>query len=53
MGQYDVVAVTEFPDDETVAETMSTIIGTQEVETETLPAFSEERTREIVGNLGE
>lgn len=53
MGQYDVVGVVEFPDDQTCAEAMLSILETGIAETETLRAFTEDQARELIGTLGE
>lgn len=53
MGQYDAVGVVEFPDDQACAEAMLTILETGVAETETLRAFTEEQTRELISTLGE
>ncbi len=51
MGQYDGVAIAEFPNDEAAA-TMLLAIGVQgNVSTETMRAFTEEEVAGIVGNL--
>jgi uncharacterized protein with GYD domain len=51
MGQYDAVAILEFPDDEAVAR--SALAGGSQGYTrgETLRAFTEEEYREIVASL--
>lgn len=50
-GQYDGVAIVEFPDDETAAEYSLTIGKGGNAETETLKAFTEDEFREIAENL--
>ena len=50
-GQYDGVAIVEFPDDETAAEYALTIGKGGNAQTETLKAFSEDEFREIAENL--
>jgi uncharacterized protein with GYD domain len=51
MGQYDGVAITEFPDEE-VAATMMLATGAHgDISTETMRAFTEEEFAGIVGNL--
>lgn len=52
MGQYDVVAVVEFPDDHTCAEAMLAVLETGIADTETLRAFPEAEARELVGGIG-
>ena len=51
MGQYDGVAVWEFPDDETVARAALTGISQGYTRGETLRAFTEEEYRRIVASL--
>ncbi len=52
MGQYDGVALLEFPDD-SVAATFALSIGKLgNASTETMRAFTEEEFAEIVGHLG-
>lgn len=53
MGQYDAVGVVEFPDDHACAEAMLSLLETGVAETETLRAFTEEQTRELIGTLGD
>ena len=51
MGQYDLVAISEGPDDKTAA-TITLAIGSQGyVQTETLRAFTEDEYREIIAAL--
>lgn len=50
-GQYDIVAITEFPDDETAAEFTLGVANEGAVTTETLKAFSEDRYRDIITSL--
>ena len=51
MGQYDMCAVIEAPDDETYARTMLAIASVGAVKSETLRAFTEAEYRKIVGGL--
>lgn len=51
MGQYDMVAVVEAPDDETYAKTMLAITSGGAVKSETLRAFTEDEYRNITGAL--
>ncbi len=51
MGQYDIVAVTEFPDDETYAQAVLKIAQTGTVSSETLRAFPEDEYRNLIENL--
>lgn len=51
-GQYDGVAVVEFPDDETAAEYALTLGRAGNARTQTMKAFSREEFRDIVANLG-
>lgn len=51
LGEYDLVAVSEAPDDQTAA-LMALVIGMQgNVTTQTLKAFSEEEFAQIVAKL--
>jgi uncharacterized protein with GYD domain len=51
MGQYDAVAIGEWPDDEAAA-TFALVTGSQgNVQTETLKAFTEDEYREIIAAL--
>lgn len=52
-GDYDIVAVSEFPDDETYAKFALSVASQGSVSTETLKAFPEAEYREIIGALGE
>ena len=51
MGQYDMVAISEAPDDETAARMSLSIAGSGAVQTETLRAFSEGEYRKIMASL--
>ncbi|MFW6152867.1 MAG: GYD domain-containing protein [Halobacteriota archaeon] len=50
-GQYDGVAILEFPDDETAAQFALTIGKAGNASTETLKAFTEDEFGEIAGRL--
>jgi uncharacterized protein with GYD domain len=51
MGQYDLVAIAEMPNDETVAR-MALALGAQgNIRSETMRAFTEAEFRKIVGSL--
>jgi uncharacterized protein with GYD domain len=51
MGQYDMVVVSEGPDDETAAK-LALAIGSQgAISTETLRAFTEDEYRKIIADL--
>lgn len=52
MGQYDIVVVAEFPDDETYAQFALSVAKEGAVATETLKAFTEEEYREVIAGLG-
>lgn len=52
-GQYDIVVITEFPDDETAAQFALTMAGGGHSTTETLKAFPPHEFREIVTGLPE
>ncbi|WP_135665223.1 GYD domain-containing protein [Halorhabdus rudnickae] len=51
MGQYDGVAIAEFPDDETAAEYALILGKGGNVRTETLRGFSEEQFRDVVDDI--
>lgn len=51
MGQYDMVTVTEAPDDETGAKATLALASQGSVTTETLRAFTEDEYRRIIGAL--
>ncbi|RBI63103.1 GYD family protein [halophilic archaeon] len=48
MGRYDAVVVSEFPDDESIAQGTLTYLQEGTVETETLRAFTEDEYRHLV-----
>jgi uncharacterized protein with GYD domain len=51
MGRYDVVAISEAPDDEAAAKVAPAIGSAGNVTTETLQAFTEDKCRAIVAAL--
>lgn len=51
MGQYDMVAISEAPDDETAAKMSLGVAASGSVQTETLRAFSEAEYRKIMAAL--
>ncbi len=51
MGRYDMVAVCEAPDSETVAKLALTIGAGGAIRTETLSAFTEDQYRKIIAAL--
>src|SRR5438132_4024293 len=51
MGRYDIVTISEAPDDEAAAKVALAIGSAGNVSTETLRAFTEAEYREIVGAL--
>lgn len=53
MGQYDAVAISEAPDDATIARLALAASARGNVRTETLRAFSEEEARKIAAELSE
>ena len=53
MGQYDAVAISEAPDDHTIAKLALAAGARGNVRTETLRAFTEEEARSIAGELSE
>jgi uncharacterized protein with GYD domain len=52
MGAYDIVTITEAPNDEVVAKVLLTIGGLGNIRTTTLRAFTEAETRNIIASLG-
>ncbi|MHC3437261.1 GYD domain-containing protein [Natrialbaceae archaeon A-gly3] len=50
-GQYDIVAVTEFPDDETAAQFALRVASNGAVTTETLKAFPEDEYRDVIDGV--
>ena len=50
-GQYDIVTITEAPDDETMAKCALAVGSKGTVTTETLRAFTEEEYRKIIAAL--
>ncbi len=51
LGQYDIVTVTEAPDDEAVAKVALATASKGSLKTETLRAFTEDEYRKIIGAL--
>jgi uncharacterized protein with GYD domain len=51
MGQYDMVVVTEAPDDETASRAALTLGAKGSIRTETLRAFGEDEYRKIIAAL--
>ena len=51
LGQYDMVAVIEAPDDATYAKVVLAIASQAGTRSQTLRAFTEDEYREIVGSL--
>ena len=51
IGQYDVVTVSEAPNDKAYATTMLAIASAGAVRTETLKAFTEDEYKEIIASL--
>ena len=50
-GQYDIVTISEAPDDETIAKCALDIASKGNVTTETLRAFTEDEYRKIIAAL--
>lgn len=50
-GEYDIVAITEFPDDETAAQFALGVASEGAVTTETLKAFPEDEFRDVIAGL--
>ena len=53
LGQYDAVAISEAPDDATIAKLALAASARGNVRTETLRAFTEEEARKIAAELSE
>jgi uncharacterized protein with GYD domain len=51
MGQYDLVVIGEFPNDEAIAKAVLTAGSAGTISTETLRAFTEEEYRQIIAGL--
>jgi len=51
-GQYDAVAISEAPNDETVAKLSLSTAAMGNVRTETLRAFGEDEYRRIISSIG-
>jgi uncharacterized protein with GYD domain len=51
MGRYDIVLISEAPNDETVAKIALALGGAGAVRTETFRAFSESEYREVIASL--
>jgi uncharacterized protein with GYD domain len=51
MGQYDLVAIAELPNDEAVARMALAIGGQGNLRSETMRAFTETEFRKVVGSL--
>jgi uncharacterized protein with GYD domain len=52
LGEYDVVMVTEFPDDDTAAAAVLALASLGNVRTKTMRAFTDAETAGIVAQLG-
>ena len=50
-GEHDIVAITEFPDDETAAQFALGVASEGAVTTETLKAFPEDEYRDVIAGL--
>jgi uncharacterized protein with GYD domain len=50
-GRYDMIAISEAPDDTAVAKAMLSTLGGGSVKTETMRAFTEDEYRSILGSL--
>jgi uncharacterized protein with GYD domain len=51
MGRYDLICVLEAPDAETVAKAILGLASAGAVSSETMPAFTEDEYRKIIGSL--
>jgi uncharacterized protein with GYD domain len=52
LGDYDIVMVTEFPDDETAAAAVMALASLGNVSAKTVRAFTDEETAAIIPQLG-
>lgn len=52
LGEYDIVMVTEFPDDDTAAAAVLALASLGNVRTKTMRAFTDAETAAIVAQLG-
>lgn len=51
MGQYDIVVVSEFPDDETAVAFLAKVASLGNVRTETMRAFDADEVQGIMGKM--
>ncbi len=51
LGEYDIIMVTEFPDDETAGATVLALSSLGNVRTKTIRAFSDDETAAIIAQL--
>jgi uncharacterized protein with GYD domain len=51
MGRYDLICILEAPDAETVAKAILGLASAGAVSSETMPAFTEDEYRKIIGSL--
>lgn len=51
LGEYDIVTISEFPDDETYTRTMLSLASQGNVRPTTLKAFTEAEYRKIIGGI--
>ena len=52
LGEYDIVMVTEFPDDDTAAAAVLALASLGNVRTKTMRAFTDGETAAIIAQLG-
>jgi uncharacterized protein with GYD domain len=52
LGEYDIVMVTEFPDDDTAAASMLQLASLGNVRTKTMRAFTDGETAGIIARVG-
>ena len=52
LGEYDIVMVTEFPDDDTATAAVLTLASLGNARTKTMRAFSDADTAAIIASLG-
>ncbi len=51
LGQYDLVTISEFPDDESAAKALLTLGASGNLRSQTLKAFTEAEYRKVLGSL--
>lgn len=51
MGQYDMIAITEFADDETAMAFLAKVSSLGNVRSQTMPAFDADAVRSVMGKI--